>query len=74
MGEPKMDTSVMAQTVKPSGSSIPNGTPGKASGLMPKNTPFVSEGIDSDDNTNPFPNMEPYWNAHGKPAMPKGGD
>lgn len=72
MGEPKMDTSVMAQTVKPSGSTVSNGTPGK-SGYAPKNAPFISEGIDSQDNTTPFPDLPPYWNAHGNPAMPKGG-
>lgn len=65
MAEPKMNTSVMAVTVKPSGSTISNGTPGKASGWMPANAPFMSEGIDSEDHVSPWPSLPQYWNVNG---------
>jgi hypothetical protein len=63
---PKMDTSVNAVTV---GSTFgqggfSGGTPGKAASL-PLNDRFVSEAIDSGDNTNPWPSLPAYWNVNG---------
>lgn len=47
MSDPKMDTNVTASTVKPTGSAIPNGTPGKAQGYGVANAPFEAIGNDS---------------------------
>lgn len=51
-----MDTSVTASTVKPSGQTVPNGTPGKVEGYGVQNAPFESVGIDSgEDGQSYFP-------------------
>lgn len=56
MSDPKMDTTVSANTVKPSGSTVSNGTPGKASGYGVQNAPFESVGVDSgEDGLSYFP-------------------
>lgn len=63
---PKMNTKIMAETVKPTGSGTIGGTPGKASG-NDTNDKFVMEGVDSADNTETFPAMQLGWNVNHTP-------
>jgi len=46
-----MDTNVTAQTVKPAGVPVSNGTPGKVSGYSATSQPFEGIGIDSGDDS-----------------------
>jgi len=67
MGDfPKMNENVKAVSVNSTFGvgTISNGTPGKASGYGVENAPLAAEGIDSADETKPFPGkMDPYWNS-----------
>lgn len=63
---PKMNTNVDAETVNSTygQGSFSGGTPGKAVSL-PLNDRFISESVDSGDNTTPWPNLPAYWNVRG---------